>query len=118
MSMRIRLFYKELQVNNFAAAEFKGDRVLPKKRTPRQLAQIIAEVYFTPRGWRVEAHQLTEHPIHTWDEKHTRKLYGVSDELPDGDMREMNFKTLRGGMQFITKRLKGLGWKPEDDWHH
>jgi len=116
--MRIRLFYKEFQVNNFVACVFKDERVSLKKKTPRQLAQIIAEVYFTPRGWRVEVHQLTEHPIHTWDEKHACKLYGMTDELPEGDLREMNFKTLRGGMQFITKRLKSLGWEPEDDWHH
>jgi len=118
MSMRIRLFYKEFQISNFVAADFKNGRATPKKKTPRQLAQIIAEVYYTPRGWRVEAHQLNEHPIYVWDETHSKKLYGITDALPDGDLREMNFKTLRGGMQFITKRLKGLGWKPEDDWHN
>jgi len=116
MCTRIRVFSREFQVNNFVAATIRNNKVIPKKRTPRQIAQLIAEVCYTPRGWRIDLHQLNEFPIHVWDEEHTKKLYGITAANPDGSMRNANYLTMRAAMQAITRKLKQLGWEPEDEW--
>jgi len=117
MSLRIRLFFKEIKVNNYCQAEFKDETVIPKK-TPRQVAHIFAEVYYTPKGWAVDLVFVDECPLDAWDSDHYDKLCGVDEAYPQGLIREKNFDTARAAQQWLTRRMKSQGWEPEDEWHY
>ena len=113
-----RIFHREVKVNNFklipadmmadaGKTEF-GDSLVEE-------AVVIAEVFYTPKGYRGEIHE--DSPIRVWDEGLSKRLHGVSKDRPDGDLAEKNFDTALAAMHFLTRRLRKLGWEPLEAWH-
>lgn len=114
-----RLFQKQVTINNFklvnlADLDKAGKSVEGELLTEEAL--ILAEVFYTPKGYRGEIH--AENPIRTWDLDHAKRLLGISNEFPEGDLKEKNFETALAAMQFLTKRLKRLGWEPLTNWQN
>jgi len=110
-----RIFQKKVVIDNFRVVrrdQLKLDDL--SGRAVKEIAEIIAEVYYTPKGYRTELHFIS--PLVIWDFEQMCKLNGVSDKNPDGDLSEKNFSTELSAMHFLTKRLGKLGWKPTDGW--
>jgi len=112
-----RIFQKKLTIANFktvkASALAQAGRTNVGK-TVREVAEMIAEVYYTPRGYRIEVHAIS--PVPLWDESQMVRLEGCSDECPEGDLVEKNFESQLAAMHFITRRFKKLGWDPVGKW--
>ena len=87
----------------------------PRKGKPaRELAELITEVYYSPKGYAVMIHPMV--PIHIWDEEEHRAITGVSHASPDGDVSEKVFRAEVSAMRFISGRLKRLGWDSVGRW--
>jgi len=113
-----RLFSKNLTINNFRLVDekvLKDPSILNEGKPLVEEALIVAEVFYAPKGFRAEIH--VESPLHVWDEENSRRLFGMSNDNPNGDLREKNFETSLAAMHFLTRRLKRLGWSPIDNWH-
>lgn len=112
-----RVFQKSLTISNFKS--LKND-LLPTAgkrgagKAVKSNAQVIAEVYYTPKGYRSEIHFIS--PVEVWDEQQASKLLGIDDKFPEGDLFDSNFDTILAAMHFITRRLKRLGWSPVSKW--
>lgn len=112
-----RIFQKKLTISNFKALKTAS---LPQAGKPnigkrvREMAEMIAEVLYTPRGYRVEVHAIS--PVDLWDEQQMSKIEGQSEEQPEGDIMEKNFDSQLAAMHFITRRFKRLGWEPVGKW--
>ena len=114
---KCRIFQKSLIVDNFKAIKpnaLKELTNLEAGKAVRELAEISAEVHFTPRGYRVAIDEISPVPI--WNFESWSKICGISEDIPEGDIEEMNFDTLKAAQHFFTRRLKQLGWKPYDKW--
>ena len=112
-----RVFQKKLAISNFKALRGSALSEAGKPnigKIVRELAEMIAEVYYTPKGYRVEMHAIS--PVPLWDEAQMNKIEGITAELPEGDLMEKNFDSMLAAMHFITRRLKKLGWDPLGKW--
>ena len=112
-----RTFQKKITVENFKIikAANLGDAGKPNfGRSFRELAEVIVEIYYTPRGYCADLCEIS--PLHLWDFDQFCKIQGISEEYPEGDLQEMNFDTMRSAMHFITGRFKELGWSPDGKW--
>ena len=112
-----RIFQKKLTLANFKAVKAGALAQAGKPNTGkavREMAEMIAEVYYTPRGYRIEVHAIS--PVPLWDDNQMSKIEGYTDELPEGDLLEKNFDSQLAAMHFITRRFKRLGWNPVGKW--
>ena len=112
-----RTFQKKITVENFKiikAANLKDAGKPNFGRSFREVAEIIVEIYYTPRGYCVDVCEIA--PLHLWDFDQFCKIQGISDEHPEGDLQEMNFNTMKSAMHFITGRFKEMGWTPDGKW--
>jgi hypothetical protein len=113
-----RLFTKNITISNFRLVDgenLENPNKFEQGKPLTEEALIVAEVFYAPKGFRAEIH--AESPLHVWDEEHAKRLFGISEENPNGDLREKNFETALAAMHFLTRRLKRLGWDPLDSWH-
>ena len=112
-----RIFRKSITVENF--------RLVPKEaltagssnkgKALKKDAELIAQVYYTPRGFACEIEHFN--PLDTWNVEQFCRIEGINEETPEGDLAEKYFDTKLASMHFITRRLKKLGWDPLDNWH-
>lgn len=112
-----RVFTRQTTVKNFRQIKPELLPLAGRSRKGRQyseLAELIAEVYFTPMGYRAEIHFITS--MEVWDKEHADKVMGICQETPFGDLDRKNFETPTAAMQFVTRRLKKLGWDPVGRW--
>jgi len=111
-----RTFEKKLAIQNFKSVKteqlLKSDTLSGK--AIKELVEIVVEVLFTPRGYRVDTQLLS--PMIVWDFEHTCKLKGITETNPEGDLTDKNFPTELAAMHFVTRRLSTLGWKPINVW--
>lgn len=111
------MFQKSLNIDNFKS--LKTDQLVNAGKrgfgkVVKSNAQVIAEVFYTPKGYRAEIHFIS--PIDLWDAQQALKLQGIADNTPEGDLFDTNFETVLAAMHFITRRLKRLGWSPITKW--
>jgi len=109
------MFTKKFKLKNFQPAEiFETGQFKPKNEAQEIDGELMCEIFYTPIGWRVDVHLLS--PLDIWDIEHVQKLFGIKANNLHDDLFEKTFDTASPAMQFITKRLKGLGWEPVDTW--
>jgi len=112
---KIRIFNKKFILKDFQPADISDPTDIKiKKGNHTEIGEIVCEVYYTPRGWRGDIHLMS--PIDIWDADHVQKLYGVRPNELRGDLYEKIFESTVPAMQYMTKRLKTLGWEPIDTW--
>lgn len=116
---KVRIFTKDIEIKNIKLVSEKDLNDLTEESvnvgTPLEVnAGILAEVFYTPKGWRSEVHMLT--PLFAWDFEEMCVLYGFSNDFPEGDLQDKNFDTMKASMQFLTRRLRKLGWEPDEEW--
>ena len=114
---RERFYQKVLTIDNFKSVSLKELQRpgKPRKGTPaRELAELIIEVYYSPKGYAIMIHSMV--PIHIWDKEEHNAINGVSKASPDGDVSEKIFSGELSAMRFISGRLKRLGWESVGRW--
>ncbi len=112
-----RPFQKKISINNFKLINEDNLRNAEqeKGKSLTEEAMLVAEVFYTPKGYRGEIHE--GNPIRVWDSEQADRIFGISKDRPDGDLCEKNFATELAAMHFLTRRLKKLGWEPlSDSW--
>jgi hypothetical protein len=111
-----RTFEKKVTVQNFKSIRtdllLKSDNLSGKGI--KELAELVVEVFFTPKGYRAEAHLIS--PIIVWDFEQTCKIKGITESNPEGDLTDKNFPSELSAMHFITRRLSKLNWEPTGVW--
>lgn len=114
--LKERIFSKSITLDNFKIASLKdlGGSKRPKGRPFKKEAELIAQVFYTPRGFSCGVEHFS--PIDVWSGEQFCRIEGVNEESPEGDLNEKYFDTKLAAMHFITKRLKRLGWDPMDSW--
>ena len=118
MMCKERTFYKTIKVNNFRIIDrslFNDVQSLTEGDSFSEEVILLAEVFYTPKGYRGVLHE--DFPLAIWDADHAKRLYGITKDKPEGDLEEKNFDTSLAAMHFLTRRLKKLGWEPLDSWH-
>ena len=80
----------------------------------RELAELITEVYYSPKGYAIMIHPMV--PIHIWDEDEHKAITGITQASPGGDVTERIFSGEISAMRFISGRLKRLGWEAVGRW--
>lgn len=112
---KIRIFNKKFVLKDFQPADISDlHNLVIKKELHTEIGEIVCEVFYTPRGWRGDIHLMS--PIDIWDPGHVQQLYGVKADRLRGDLYEKSFESAVPAMQYMTKRLKTLGWEPIDTW--
>lgn len=111
-----RVFQKSLTVQNFRLLASSDLEQSGKKkgRALKKDAGLVAQVFYTPRGFCCELEPLS--PVDVWDSEHYCRIEGITEKTPDGDLSDHSFDTMLAAMHFITRRLKKLGWEPLDTW--
>lgn len=111
-----RIFKKNLTIQNFKVLNPSNfDQIGEKKgKSLKRDAEIVVQVFYTPRGFCCEVDPLS--PIDIWDLEQYCRIEGINEENPGGDLLDYNFDTILAAMHFITRRLKKLGWEPLDAW--
>lgn len=112
-----RIFQKKLTIANFKALKTAALAQAGKPnigKRVREMAEMITEVFYTPKGYRIEVHAIS--PVPLWDENQMIKIEGQSEAQPEGDICEKNFDSQLAAMHFITRRFKRLGWEPVGKW--
>ena len=92
MKKKLRLYQKILTIDNFKSVSLKElERPgRPRKGKPaRELAELITEVYYSPKGYAIMVHAMV--PIHIWDEEEYKAISGVTRASPGGDVSEKIF---------------------------
>jgi len=111
-----RTFEKKIIIQNFKAIRtdllLKTDNLSGKN--VKELASIIVEIFFTPRGYRADIQLVS--PIIVWDFEQTCEIKGISESNPEGDLTDKNFASELAAMHFVTRRLSKLGWQPSGVW--
>jgi len=113
-----RIFRKKLAIDNFrliTEKEFQAAGKSCKGKQLKQDAELIAQVFYTPRGYCCEIEHFS--PLDIWSSEQFCRIEAISDSSPEGDLIENYFDTKLAAMHFITRRLKRLGWEPLDNWH-
>lgn len=113
-----RTFVKKLTIDNFKELKAANLHQAGKGnagKTIKETATIVAEAFYTPKGFRCEV--LMHSPIYAWDFDHACRIEGIGVATPDGDLVDKNFETILAAMHFITRRLRRLGWEPVNAWH-
>ena len=114
---RERLYQKILVIDNFKSVSLKELRRpgKPRKGKPtREFAELITEVYYSPKGYAIMVHPLV--PLRTWDEEEYKAINGITQASPGGDVTEKIFSGEVSAMRYISGRLKRLGWEPAGRW--
>ena len=114
---RERLYQKILAIDNYKSVSTKELRRpgRPRKgKSTRELAELIIEVYYSPKGYAIMIHPLV--PIQIWDKDEYKAIYGVTYVSPKGDIAEKIFSGELSAMRYISARLKRLGWTPIGRW--
>lgn len=117
LMIKERTFHKKVTIDNFKELKVSSLHLAEKGnsgKAVRETATVTAEVFYTPKGFRCEA-ELPD--LFTWDFSQACRIIGISEALPDGDLLDKNFETMLAAMHFITRRLRKLGWEPQDNWH-
>lgn len=116
MMSKRRTFEKKITIQNLKL--IKEDQLLKSDsltgKAVRETAEIEVEIFFTPRGFRIEIH--LNSPMLVWDFEQTCKIKGITESNPEGDLTDKNFATELSAMHFITRRLSKLGWEAIGVW--
>jgi hypothetical protein len=114
--LKERIFRKDLKVKNvkIVSKEDLQKEDLQSGKTLKQEAELIAQVFYTPRGYSCELIYCS--PVDTWDFDLFCRIEGISEEIPEGDLTEKHFDTTMAAMHFITRRLNRLGWDSLGKW--
>ena len=111
-----RIFKKKITIQNFKTVKtdvlLKTDNFTGK--SVKELTEIAVEIFFTPRGYRVDIHLLS--PIIVWDFGQMCDIKGITENNPEGDLTDKNFNSELAAMHFATRRLAKLGWEPNEAW--